>query len=149
MDMLARISEAVRENPHIVAGQTPLAAAIAAARSIEASSASDDEDDDDFSTESDTPMSNRTTLSNIPKKLPPGLTSLKNERRFVEHNYHDHALDLPTPAEVLQNPVGDMVPFPFRMHDILSRMDVDGYADTYVQIKKKRLLRLICCYVMY
>jgi hypothetical protein len=133
MDMLARISEAVREYPDIVAGQTPLAAAIAAARSVEASSASDDEEEDDFSTESDAPMSKRTTSSTIPKKmLPPGLTSLKNERRFVEHNYHDHAYDLPNPGEELQSPVGDTIAFPFRMHDILSRMDADGYADMYV-----------------
>lgn len=128
MDMLARISEAVRENPHIVAGRTPLAAAIAAARSVEASSASDDDEgtEDDMSDESETPK--RSTA--LPKKrLQPGLTPLKNERRFVEHNYHDHAYDQPNFGEDLKGPYGDTIPFPFKMHDILSRMDFDGHSD--------------------
>lgn len=130
MDMLARISEAVRENPHIVAGRTPLAAAVAAARSVEASSASNDDDDDtedDTSDESEAPKQSKTLRK---KRLQPGLTPLKNERRFVEHNYHDHAHDQPNFGEDLKGPYGDTIPFPFKMHDILSRMEADGHSNT-------------------
>ena len=158
MDILAHISSAVRENPDIVSchipfaataaardnpgivsGRTSFDAAISAARIAEAAeehshkdlAASEEDTSTEASSQGEHDQEQQQSTESPPKpKLRPGLTGKKNTRRFVEHNYHDHAHDKPLPGENAYGPIGgDNMAFPFKMHDTLTRIDADGYSD--------------------
>lgn len=147
MSMLARISSAVMDNPNIVSGtgNDRLATAVAAVRAAHANdgrkysldlTATGTEEDTSTSASSSqgdrSPTSRKRRAGSSPKpKLRPGLTGKKNPRQFVQHNYHDHAHDVPLPGESPTGPLGsgDNIAFPFKMHDILTRIDAEGYSD--------------------
>ena len=60
----------------------------------------------------------------------PGLTAKNNERHFVVHNYHDHAMD-PDENDVCEEHGrgGVAVAFPIKLHAVLDQVEADGYAD--------------------
>ena len=147
MSMLARISSAVMDNPNIVSGtgSDHFAAAVAAVRGMNSTdgrkysldlTATGTEEDTSTSASSSqgdrSPTNRKRRADSLPKpKLRPGLTGKKNPRQFVQHNYHDHAHDVPLPGESATGPLGggDNIAFPFKMHDILTRIDAEGYSD--------------------
>jgi hypothetical protein len=77
---------------------------------------------------------NESEASGAPRdrKLKVGLTAKKHARQFVTHNYHDHANDVPDAAEetalsLARRSSGST--FPCKLHELLDRIEVDGYAD--------------------
>lgn len=152
MSMLARISSAVRDNPSIVTGEgtaptTGIAAAVAAAVAVKQAEERKNSMDSSSSMEAEVehrlPPRKRSASSQEPppssgessptakyQKRRPGLTPKKNTRQFVQHNYHDHANDIPIPGESATGPLDvDNVAFPYKMHDTLTRIESDGYGD--------------------
>jgi len=138
MEMLARISEQVRERPGILGGRLhpqegPSEAALPTQGIYDdpqkqQTSTGSNKDDDDTS-------SNTDDKDNY-KKLPPGVTAKNNKRQFVQHNYHDHSLELPTGME--ENPMygavaksgksaGSQPSFPVKLHELLGEIEADGY----------------------
>lgn len=69
------------------------------------------------------------------KKLPPGVTTKKNQRLFVQHNYKDHSHEVPETAEelALVRPGAPertvSAAFPLKLHEILSDIERDGLED--------------------
>mmetsp|Transcript_8154 Transcript_8154/g.11746 ORF Transcript_8154/g.11746 Transcript_8154/m.11746 type:complete len:859 (-) Transcript_8154:1336-3912(-) len=138
MEMLARISEQVRERQSLLGGrlrpQDGSAEGSMTSQGIyddpqkQQQSVGSNKDDDDTS-------SNTEDRDNY-KKLPPGVTAKNNKRQFVQHNYHDHSLELPTAME--ENPMftsvaksgksgGSQPSFPVKLHELLSEIEADGY----------------------
>lgn len=65
------------------------------------------------------------------KKLPPGMTSKKNQRLFVKHSYCDYSHDLPLPDELdlvdsLNTARTVNAAFPWKLHETLSLIEKDG-----------------------
>jgi len=51
------------------------------------------------------------------------------EHITVQHNYHDHALDVETPGDFLgELRGGASAPFPIKLHEMLERVEADGNA---------------------
>jgi hypothetical protein len=69
------------------------------------------------------------------KPQQPGKTAKMNDRHFVQHNYHDHALDAedttePEPMEVEDEKRrgGVATSFPLKLHEMLDQIEADGLA---------------------
>lgn len=64
------------------------------------------------------------------KPQKPGLTAKHNERHFVQHNYHDHALDredsLDDDTQEERRRGGVSVAFPLKLHSVLQQAEADG-----------------------
>ena len=70
----------------------------------------------------------------------PGLTAKNQERHFVHHNYHDHALDHDVSISAAQQEQekeqqpsrrrrgGVAVSFPMKLHQMLDQIEADGLA---------------------
>lgn len=61
----------------------------------------------------------------------PGKTAKNNDRHFVHHDYHDHALDRDEeaiPQNVKRRRGGVSVAFPMKLHAMLDKIDNDGLA---------------------
>lgn len=143
MSMLARISSAVRDNPDLVTGSDHFVAAVAAVENCQDRKLSMDLTvEGDTSTGGSSRGSDQyrqqrkrsapsTRSDSSPKsKLRPGLTTKKNTRQFVQHDYHDHANEMPLPGESPTGPLDvENVAFPYKMHDTLTRIEADGYGD--------------------
>jgi HSF-type DNA-binding len=70
------------------------------------------------------------------KPQKPGLTAKNQERHFVVHNYHDHAVDTPQDVESSDSGSGSerrcggiTVSFPSKLHTVLDQIALDGYDD--------------------
>jgi hypothetical protein len=73
------------------------------------------------------------------KPQKPGKTAKMNDRHFVVHNYHDHALDSPEEADVAEDELsscgatkrrgGVSISFPLKLHAMLDQIEADGLAD--------------------
>jgi hypothetical protein len=62
----------------------------------------------------------------------PGKTAKNNDRHFVQHHYHDHALDrdLEASAQSTKRRRGGVtVAFPLKLHAMLDQIEQDGHAD--------------------
>ena len=118
MEMLARISEEVRERPF----------ALGALADRLRPDGSQNEAEEHDREESD---GNEEHPADSFKKLP-GKTAKKNQRQFVQHHYHDHSLDEPSFME--DSPLGSTrgrtvgTAFPVKLHDVLTEIEGDGYA---------------------
>jgi hypothetical protein len=67
------------------------------------------------------------------KPQKPGKTAKNNERHFVVHNYHDHALDADDFEQESEDPNqrrrgGVSVAFPVKLHAVLDQVEADGLA---------------------
>jgi len=68
------------------------------------------------------------------KPQKPGKTAKNNERHFVVHNYHDHALDPVSDPEHDAEEAhhrrrgGVSVAFPLKLHAVLDQVEADGLA---------------------
>jgi hypothetical protein len=69
------------------------------------------------------------------KPQKPGKTAKLNDRHFVQHNYHDHSLDVeentePEPLEVEDEKRRAVVStsFPLKLHEMLDQIEADGLA---------------------
>jgi hypothetical protein len=137
MSMLARIAGTVRDNPSIVSSHTNLATAVAVARRAVAAQEQkarrlmmDTEEDTSTETSSGERLRSPAKKARPKAKLRPGLTGKKNVRHFVQHDYTDHAHEVPLPGESTTGPLGgENMPFPFKLYDTLTRIDADGYSD--------------------
>ncbi|KAG7340541.1 HSF-type DNA-binding protein [Nitzschia inconspicua] len=74
------------------------------------------------------------------KKLPPGVTTKKNQRLFVKHRYRDYSQEKPNPGEDEWEAPGTaddgkrpirLVPaaFPTKLHETLQQIEDDGFGD--------------------
>lgn len=82
-------------------------------------------------------MEDSRRLGSTPSKLRSSKTAKQHDRHFVQHNYHDHALERAEVGDSLQaisSPVrqrgGVTTPFPIRLHQVLDKVEQqDGLAD--------------------
>ena len=136
MSMLARIAGTVRDNPGIVSRTTNLVTAVAVARSAVAAQEQKarrmmmDTEEDTSTEASSSEHQPPVKKARAKTKLRPGLTGKKNVRHFVQHDYTDHAHEVPLLGESPTGPLGgENMPFPFKLYDTLMRIDADGYSD--------------------
>ena len=70
------------------------------------------------------------------KKLPPGVTTKKNQRLFVKHTYRDHSGEKPLPEEA--DLIGSTstssartpnAAFPLKLHETLNQIENDGHGN--------------------
>lgn len=47
---------------------------------------------------------------------------------IVQHNYHDHAEDLPPPNQELNLLATAVAPFPIKLHEMLNQVEMDGFS---------------------
>jgi HSF-type DNA-binding len=86
------------------------------------------------------PPSEKTRAKRRRKPQKPGLTAKNQERHFVVHNYHDHAVDTPQDVEAHQVSSSDSgsgaserrcggitMSFPSKLHTVLDQIALDGY----------------------
>jgi hypothetical protein len=61
------------------------------------------------------------------KPQKPGKTAKMNDRHFVQHNYHDHALDRDVSQQTGKRRRGGVaVAFPMKLHAMLDQIEQDG-----------------------
>ena len=58
----------------------------------------------------------------------PGKTAKNQERHFVQHNYHDHALDEENIESSKPRRGGLAGSFPVKLHAVLSQVEADGFS---------------------
>lgn len=112
MDMLAQISEEVRESreQNCSPSSGPRGFQMRFGLDVPAVSSAD------------------TSASNVAKKLPPGITAKNNRRQYVQHDYTDHTYAKPTATDgvlVLAGKNCNTV-FPVKLHEVLSQVENDG-----------------------
>lgn len=70
-------------------------------------------------------------IKNRRKRKPqrPGKTAKMNDRHFVQHDYHDHALDRDVSQQTGKRRRGGVtVAFPVKLHTMLDQIEQDGLA---------------------
>ncbi|KAL3937318.1 MAG: hypothetical protein SGARI_002162 [Bacillariaceae sp.] len=77
------------------------------------------------------------------KPQKPGLTAKGSARHFVEHHYHDHAMDPDDDisSDDSRHRGGVMVSFPLKLHTVLDQVEEDGFSSEFTETVMPRYFR--------